>query len=592
MKNNIIEQISDKEHALLRPGLYIGSIVNTKCNTYVLDKKSEKFTYKEIEYNPGLLKIIYEIIDNSLDEGLRTSFKFANKISVTTDQNTGKITVKDNGRGIPLGKSSNGISQLELALTELRAGSNFNDDTDGRISLGMNGVGSSLTTIFSKELIAISRDGKEQGTLTCLNNLESKTCEIIKYKANKSEIGTEISFIPDYKRFGLKKLNNINNDLIHQRLMFLSYMYPEIEFKFNDEIIKFKNAKNLMNAFAEEFISIQDNNKPCKYMIGIIPNNNDDFTHKSYINGADCINGGNHLDYIHSELVSRIKEKLSKKYSSIKPGDIKNRLSYVVCFREFVNPMFNSQTKENFSSDISDIKQFLESVDWDSFAQKIVKCSAIIDPIIESFKIKEELKNRQALAGMSKTNKKFKCDKYLPATKNQKYLAIVEGQSAQAGLVDGLGRAEIGYFATRGVPLNTYDAKIQKITSNEELENLTKILNLKLGAETQDITYEYVVLANDADCFEQHTKVLTKRGNIPLSDIQYCDECLTHNNNWKRVTNIIEREKNEYIKIMLNNNILYVSKNHKLPVVRDGKIQIIKAAELKMSDFFLKKIIK
>ena len=104
---------------------------------------------------------------------------------------------------------------------------------------------------------------------------------------------------------------------------------------------------------------------------------------------------------------------------------------------------------------------------------------------------------------------------------------------------------------SRGVALikflrrNFYDAKIQKITSNEELENLTKILNLKLGAEKQDITYEYVVLANDADCFEQHTKVLTKRGNIPLSDIQYGDECLTHNNRWKCLVALLQANKGE-----------------------------------------------
>ena len=68
-----------------------------------------------------------------------------------------------------------------------------------------------------------------------------------------------------------------------------------------------------MSTFAEKFVVIQDNNDVCKYLIGVIPNSNDDFTHKSYINGADCINGGNHIDYIHSELIGRIKEKLSKK---------------------------------------------------------------------------------------------------------------------------------------------------------------------------------------------------------------------------------------------------------------------------------------
>ena len=505
MRENTIKQLSDRDHCLQRPGIYIGSTTNTICNTYILDKKSESFTYKEIEYNPGLLKIIYEILDNSLDEGHRCNFQFGNKISIDINNADGEIIIKDNGRGIPLSKAQGSDkSQFEIALTELRSGSNFNDAAEGRISLGMNGVGSSLTVIYSKEFKAISRDGKQEGTLICMDNMSTKECNIIPFKCGKKDQGTTIIFKPDLKRFGLRKIGDIHANLIHQRLMFLSYLYPEIEFQFNGEKVQFKNVKNLMNAFSEQYVAIQDQNKPCKYLIGIIPNHNDDFTHKSYINGADCINGGNHLDYIHSELVNRIKDKLAKKYSSIKPGDIKNKLSYIICFREFINPMFNSQTKENFSSDVGEIKKFLANIDWDALVQKIVKTPAIIDPIIESFKIKEELKNRQALAGMSKPSRKFKCDKYLPATKQQKYFFIVEGDSACGGLMDGLGRSEMGYFATRGVPLNAYDAKISKITENKELENLTKILNLRLGAESQNISYENIVLANDSDADGSH----------------------------------------------------------------------------------------
>ena len=76
-----------------------------------------------------------------------------------------------------------------------------------------------------------------------------------------------------------------------------------------------------MSAFADKFVSIQDDkNDVCKYMIGVIPNSNDDFTHKSYINGADCVNGGNHIDYIHSELATRIREKI-------------NTNKIIICFR-------------------------------------------------------------------------------------------------------------------------------------------------------------------------------------------------------------------------------------------------------------------
>jgi len=430
MKNNEIKQLTDREHVLLRSGTYLGSINLTEINTFMLNKNFTKCEWKSVKYIPALLKIIYEILDNAIDESLRTNFKYANKIDITVDDKREKITVRDNGRGIPLSMTKdaegNDISQLELALTSLRAGSNFND-AEGRTSLGQNGVGSSCTNIFSKYFHAVSIDGKQKGDLLCENNMETKTCVIKDYKAKSSEIGTFIEFIPDYKRFKQKNLSEVHIDLLYQRIMFLSYMYPEIKFTYNGSQVKFKNAKTLVSIFSDKCVCIQDNSKVCHYMIGVIPNENDDFTHKSYINGADCVNGGNHLDYIHSELVGRIKEKLAKKYPSIRPGDIKNRLSYIVCFREFVNPMFNSQTKENFSSDTNEIKEFLKAVDWDEFSAKVCKCDEIIDPIVESFKIKEELKNRQTLNKLGNTGrKKVRCEKYLPAIKENKYISITE----------------------------------------------------------------------------------------------------------------------------------------------------------------------
>ena len=584
MKENKITQLTDIEHALLRPGQYIGSISKTKCETFILNKESEKFEYKEFEYVPGLLKIIYEILDNSVDESIRTGFKFGTNISVEIKNN--RIKISDNGRGIPLDLAEGSKkSQLELALTELRAGSNFNDE-EGRNLLGMNGVGSSLTNIFSLLFKATVYDGKRKGILTCKNNLSTKKCVINDYVSDIT--GTIIEFEPDFARFGLTEIDEIHKNLLYQRLMFLSYMYSEITFKFNGKIVRFKNSKNIMSVFADKFVAITDDNKPSKYTIGIIPNHNDDFTHKSYINGADCINGGNHIDYIHSELISRIKEKLNKKYSSIKPGDIKNKLTYIVIFREFINPMFNSQTKENFSSDVNQIKQFLKDVDWDAFAQKIVKCNEIMDPILETFKIKEELKNRQALNSLNKSSKRFKSDKFLPATKENKYYLICEGASASGGLSACLGRSEYGYYATRGVPLNAYEASVARLSDNVELSEMIKILNLSFKDTIQSLTYENIIIATDADCLEEHTKIYTMRGLVPLNEIKYGDKVLTHLNRCKSVTNIIESYKTECVKITINGKEIMVSPNHKLIVVQNNNIKYISAKNLKTTDQLLK----
>ena len=492
MKINKIKQLSERDHMLLRPGQYIGATTLTKVPAFVFNEDTNKFEFSQISYVPALLKIISEIIDNALDEAVRTDFKYANKINIEISDTS--VKVSDNGRGIPLAvDSDSGISQLELALAYPRAGTNFNDDE--RNSIGMNGIGSYATNVMSTKFKATSITGKEKGVLTCSNNLDKRKCTITSYISDK--IGTTVEFEPDMSRFETEKIDDTHKNLVYQRILFLSISYPEITFKFNGKIIKFRNSKNFLTSFNENFAQVTNEN----YLIGIVPNSSDDFNSKSIVNGADCINGGNHIDYIHSELIGRIKTKLEKKYPNIKPGDIKNKLTYIVTIRDFKSPLFDSQTKEKFTSNISEIKEYFKEVDWDKLANQVVKSPELIDPIIETFKIREELKSRQALNKLNKgVTKNFKCEKFLPATKNQKWFFICEGNSASSGLSACLGRADIGYFASRGKPLNAYDASFSDLLKNEELSNIIKILNLDVtNKKEQNLTYENVVLASDSD---------------------------------------------------------------------------------------------
>src|ERR1700757_2617291 len=140
--------LNDIEHIRLRPNMYIGS-TSIEQKTILID-----YNYKEVSYVPGLFKILNELIDNSVDEFVRTEGKFANKIEVTMTDDT--FTVRDNGRGIPVelvadtdGKK---LYKPVAAWTRPRAGSNFGDDAQ-RVTMGMNGVGSALSNIFSKSFI-------------------------------------------------------------------------------------------------------------------------------------------------------------------------------------------------------------------------------------------------------------------------------------------------------------------------------------------------------------------------------------------------------------------------------------------------------
>ena len=492
MKVNKIKQLSERDHMLLRPGQYIGATTVSQVPAFIFNESENKFEFSQVSYVPALLKIISEIIDNALDEAVRTDFKYANKINIEISDTT--VKVSDNGRGIPLDvDQDSGVSQLELALAYPRAGTNFNDDE--RNSIGMNGIGSYATNVMSTKFKAISITGKGKGILTCSNNLDKRKCVINSYISDKT--GTTVEFNPDMSRFEIDKIDDTHKNLVYQRILFLSISYPEITFKFNGKIIRFRNSKNFLSSFNENFAQITNEN----YIIGIVPNAADDFNSKSLINGADCINGGNHIDYIHSELIGRIKAKLEKKYPNIKPGDIKNKLTYIVTIRNFKSPLFDSQTKEKFTSNISEIKEYFKDVDWDKLTNQVIKTPELIDPIIETFKIREELKSRQALNKLNKgTTKGFKCEKFLPATKTQKWFLICEGLSASSGLSACLGRADIGYFASRGKPLNAYDASFSDLLKNEELSNIIKILNLDVtNKKEQNLTYENIVLASDSD---------------------------------------------------------------------------------------------
>jgi len=134
MRKNEVKQLTDVEHVLNRPGMYLGDVSLSEHTKWIMDE--DKIIKQEVEFVPAILKQFDEIISNSIDEALRTNFKHANKISVIIDGN--KITVSDNGRGISSDVGAGADkSQAELAFTALRAGSNFGDESF--VSIGTHG---------------------------------------------------------------------------------------------------------------------------------------------------------------------------------------------------------------------------------------------------------------------------------------------------------------------------------------------------------------------------------------------------------------------------------------------------------------------
>lgn len=483
--------LDDRTHVLHRPSMYVGGMHPVTQNQWLVNKDTQKLEYKSIEVSPALIKICSEIIDNCIDVAIDTNFKAANKIQVKVDDKS--ITVIDNGIGIPVKKlddKSDDRTLPEIAWTTLRSGTSFGDN---REKIGTNGLGSCAVNIFSKVFIATSDDGKKQQTITCKDNMS--IIKASKIKASSGKSGVEVYFEPDLERFGLNEIDQTHKDLIYQRLFNLAISFPKIKFSFNGKQISI-SEKKLANMFSDNtIIDSSENTTIC-----VFPNEYDEFKFYAQLNGLNTFLGGSHIDYVANEITTRIRNKLVKKYKSLRPGDIKNKIGLAVIMTGFKNPEFNSQSKEELKNAWSDIGKHIDGkIDFDIFTKKILKTEAIINPIVETFKIKEELKARQELKKVKKI--KVKSDKYMAPIGEQKYCIICEGLSARGGLSAALGRKGYGFVAARGVPLNAYDATVQAISANQELKDIAAILELDLFGKEQNktISFDKIILANDSD---------------------------------------------------------------------------------------------
>lgn len=457
----VYKKKTSREHILERPNMYIGANNLISSTEYILE--NDKMIQKDVEFVPGLLKIINEIIDNSVDIAIKTDFKGCDEVSVKMCEEY--IEIVDNGPGIPVKKNEDGEYLPFVCWGYAMSGSNFDND-ENRKAIGMNGVGSYCTNVWSKKFTGISDDGSNRYEVTFKNN----AIQYVETLKKTSKKGVSVKFYPDLERFGLEKITQTHIELIKQRLINLSMSFPKITFKFNGKKIGVNSFKKYVQMFGDVFEIFEGE----KYSFAILPSTTDDFQHFSYVNGLNIKDGGTHIDIISNYFSYNLRDLLIKKYKTLKPADIKNKLQVVAFLRDFVNPKFNSQTKEKITNTTSEVNTYFNA-DWNKILKSVFKNSSIIDPIVDVFKIKEELKRKQEMKSLSKP-KKIKNDKYISANKENKYLLITEGESACGSLMSTMGLEQCGYYMLKGKPLNTWDVSQQKFTSNKELADLYNIL--------------------------------------------------------------------------------------------------------------------
>ena len=503
MSDTKFEVLTGRLQILKRPTMWIGAIDPTQQEMFIVNE--DKVEHKSVEFIPAFRKILDEILDNSLD-ALIVHRNASGSIKVKIDDDS--VYIEDDGPGIPVVKKQLTDAELknlpkeeadkikssyipEIAWTRLFSGTNF-QDSENKTTIGSHGIGSKATAIFSTKFIGKTDDGKHSCTVKAVNNLEKSTCKVDK---TSGRTGTSVEFWPDLQRFKLAKIEQVYSDLMYQRLLCLAITFPKIKFSFNGKRINI-NDKKFLKLFSEniEFVTFD------RGFIGVFPNESDDFNFFTYVNGMHMSRGGEHVNYVAWQLVNPIREKLARKYKAIKPADIKNKFTLVMFLRDFTNPKFDSQTKETLTNSTGEVSSYFgSSVDFERFAKQILKNDAIINPIVDMFKLKEELKARQELKKVKKI--RVKSDKYMSPIGEQKYLFLCEGQSAQSSLCSCIGRDGCGYYCCRGLPINCLDNSIQRIAANQEFKDVMNILDLDITKDAKDknISFDKIVIAVDQD---------------------------------------------------------------------------------------------
>jgi len=483
------QKLTDTEHVLLRPGMYIGSVKPHTEEVYLLDRRSWKLIPKEITYNPGFLKLFDEIVSNSVDEHKRNPK--LNQVKVNIDVDTNKISIWDNG-GIPVEIHKEYDEWVpEMIFSNLKTGSNF-DDTEERTVVGTNGVGSTLTNIFSTEFTIDTCDGKKRFTQTFFNNMAKKTKPAI--KAQKKGF-TEISYIADFKRFGMKKIDKPSIQMIEKRLYDIAACNPKLKIWLNGDPITFKSFKEYSELYTTPVFYEQSEN----WQIGI-GHSTSGFKAISFVNSVETKDGGKHVDNITWQITQFLRDKIKRKHRvDVKPSELKNHL-YLFINCTIINPAFSSQTKEKLITEPKDFGSI--HVLSDKTLRQVLN-SEIIQSVLDWIKQKKAAEERSKLRKLNKGLDKKKVVKLIDAKKrgdrNNCTLAIFEGDSASSAFRQYRNPQTQGAFPLRGKFVNVRESVPSKVVQNKEVQSLMAALGLKIGHEPKDLRYGKILLYTDAD---------------------------------------------------------------------------------------------
>jgi len=485
----------------------------------------------------GLHHLVYEVIDNSIDEAMAGYCKNI-LVEIFPD---GYISVTDDGRGIPVDiHEKEGKSALEVVLTILHSGSKFNKNTY-KVSGGLHGVGVSCVNALSEHLIAIIH---REGKIYKMEFKKGKTITPLEVIGETNKTGTTIKFLPDKTIF--TQTTNFNYDIISARLKELAFLnkgitlsiidYREKDennnilsetFNFNKGIIEFilhleENREKLINNII--YFEVEKDNLYLE--VAISYNNTSSENIHTYVNNINTHEGGTHLIGFRKGLTRALKnyaEKnklLEKNKIEIIGEDFREGLTAILSLK-LPEPQFEGQTKTKLGN--SEIVGIIDQIVYEKVSQyleenpkdaKTIINKALINAQarIAAKKARELVQRKNAFNGNSLPGKLADCVEKDPSKCE---IFLVEGDSAGGTAKQGRNRQFQAILPLRGKILNVEKAVFHKIFENEEIKNIFTALGLQFGTEEDNkalnlskLRYHKIIIMTDADVDGSHISTL------------------------------------------------------------------------------------